>query len=36
MDEKEENDKKKEMNQNIISTNKRNIKKLQNNNNFGL
>ncbi len=35
MDEKEENDKEKEINKNIISTNKRNVKIFQNNNNFG-
>ena len=36
MDEKDENNKEKEINKNIISTNKRNIKIFQNNNNFGL
>ena len=35
MDEKAENDKEKEKEKNIISTNKRNIKIFQNNNNFG-
>jgi hypothetical protein len=36
MDEKDENDKEKEMNNNIISNNTRNIKKIHYNNNFGL